>query len=145
MNALDFDLDLDSGMAAKAPSVPSSSHAPAKSAPAEVKLNFDLELPTPKAAPVADMDFQIEIPKAESAPPPALDMSGIDLNLDSGVASDDNMQSDSWQEMTTKLDLAKAYLEIGDKEGAEELLQEVVTGGDAGQVTRARGMLAQLS
>ena len=33
-------------------------------------------------------------------------------------------------EMETKLDLAIAYQEIGDKEGARELLEEVIRGGN---------------
>ena len=47
-------------------------------------------------------------------------------------------------EMDTKLDLAVAYQEIGDKEGARELLDEVLRGGTDEQVARANQMLAQL-
>jgi pilus assembly protein FimV len=49
-----------------------------------------------------------------------------------------------WQEMATKLDLASAYEEIGDKEGARELLQEVIKGGDNGQQQKARAMLSKI-
>ena len=45
----------------------------------------------------------------------------------------------------TKLDLAAAYEEIGDKEGARELLQEVVKGGDSDQQQKARTMLSKIS
>ena len=38
-----------------------------------------------------------------------------------------------WQEVATKLDLAKAYEEMGDKDGARELLSEVMKDGDAAQ------------
>lgn len=47
-------------------------------------------------------------------------------------------------EMATKLDLAVAYREIGDKEGARELLDEVIKGGSNEQVEKARKMLEQL-
>ncbi|MFA9275283.1 MAG: FimV/HubP family polar landmark protein [Candidatus Aquirickettsiella gammari] len=47
-------------------------------------------------------------------------------------------------EMATKLDLAVAYREIGDKEGARELLDEVIKGGSNEQVDKARKMLEQL-
>ncbi|MBC7502738.1 MAG: LysM peptidoglycan-binding domain-containing protein [Herminiimonas sp.] len=47
-------------------------------------------------------------------------------------------------EMSTKLDLALAYQEIGDKEGARELLDEVVKGGTSDQADRARGLLSKL-
>ena len=50
-----------------------------------------------------------------------------------------------WQEMATKLDLAAAYEEIGDKEGARELLAEVVKGGDTDQQQKARSMLSKIS
>jgi pilus assembly protein FimV len=47
-------------------------------------------------------------------------------------------------EMDTKLDLAIAYQEIGDKEGARELLDEVIRGGSDDQVERASSMRALL-
>ena len=47
--------------------------------------------------------------------------------------------------MSTKLELAKAYDEMGDREGARELLNEVVKEGNAEQQAKAQGMLAKLS
>ena len=52
--------------------------------------------------------------------------------------------SASHMEMETKLDLAIAYQEIGDKEGARELLDEVIKGGNSAQVGKANAMRAQL-
>jgi pilus assembly protein FimV len=46
--------------------------------------------------------------------------------------------------MATKLDLAAAYDEIGDKDGARELLEEVMRNGDADQQSKAKSMLSQL-
>ena len=48
-------------------------------------------------------------------------------------------------EMETKLDLAIAYQEIGDKEGARELLEEVIRGGSDEQVGRANALRAALA
>ena len=48
-------------------------------------------------------------------------------------------------EMETKLDLALAYQEIGDKEGARELLDEVIKGGTGEQIGRANAMRAALA
>jgi pilus assembly protein FimV len=48
-------------------------------------------------------------------------------------------------EMETKLDLAIAYQEIGDKEGARELLDEVIKGGNVEQSSRASAMRASLT
>lgn len=48
-------------------------------------------------------------------------------------------------EMATKLDLAIAYQEIGDREGARELLEEVVKGGNGEQSEKAKALLGKLS
>jgi pilus assembly protein FimV len=48
-------------------------------------------------------------------------------------------------EMATKLDLAVAYQEIGDREGARELLDEVIKGGSSDQIEKAKEMLKQIS
>ena len=46
-------------------------------------------------------------------------------------------------EVTTKLELAQAYEEMGDIEGMRELLQEVLSEGSAAQQESARSKLAQ--
>ena len=113
---------------------------------------------------------RIKDPAQPSKSPAALADLGLDLDLD-GDRSDRNAKGDlgansdladladltgdlaeatgpdspRWQEMATKLDLASAYDEIGDKEGARELLHEVIAGGDAQQQAKARDMLAKLA
>jgi pilus assembly protein FimV len=67
-----------------------------------------------------------------------LDFSGLDLNLN------EDMPDEDMDEVTTKLDLARAYLEMGDKEGAREILQEVIAEGNSTQQASARGMLGTL-
>jgi pilus assembly protein FimV len=78
----------------------------------------------------------------------ALDLSDVELELEPELVAQEE-SSDSaagrWQEMATKLDLASAYEEIGDKEGARELLQEVIQGGDGGQQQKARAMLSKIA
>jgi pilus assembly protein FimV len=44
----------------------------------------------------------------------------------------------------TKFDLAKAYQEMGDKDGAREILKEVIAEGDAEQKAAAQAVLASL-
>ncbi|PJB02490.1 MAG: hypothetical protein CO126_11715 [Hydrogenophilales bacterium CG_4_9_14_3_um_filter_63_34] len=51
--------------------------------------------------------------------------------------------SELWEEANTKLDLARAYLEMGDKEGAREILQEVLGEGDSQQKANADKLLAE--
>jgi len=48
-------------------------------------------------------------------------------------------------EMATKLDLAIAYQEIGDKDGARELLEEVLKGGNEEQIARAKTLMQELA
>ena len=48
-------------------------------------------------------------------------------------------------EVDTKLELARAYDDMGDKEGALELLEEALREGSEAQQARAREMIARLS
>ncbi|SDX84934.1 pilus assembly protein FimV [Nitrosomonas halophila] len=74
------------------------------------------------------------------------DLTHIDLNLgdesSSTTAEDYPVDEDlQWREVATKIDLAKAYLEMDDKEGAKEILEEVLAEGDSEQQAKARSML----
>ena len=76
-----------------------------------------------------------------------MDLSAISLDLGSagepttGAAPSNDPK---WQEVATKLDLAKAYEEMGDKDGARELLNEVMKDGDAAQKGQAQQLLTKL-
>jgi len=85
-------------------------------------------------------------PGSYSSDMPALDLSGISLDLDgaSGSASGSGDKDEKWYEVQTKFDLAKAYQEMGDKDGAREILQEVITEGDSEQKAAAESVLASL-
>lgn len=121
--------------------------------------HFDLDEPVaPAAAPVAAADSSVDSlfddAQAPAAPPenipPAqeFDLSGIDLDLNDGKTASagvDDPLSAIHMEMDTKLDLAIAYQEIGDKEGARELIDEVIKGGSEEQVAKANTMRALLS
>lgn len=79
------------------------------------------------------------------------DLAGIDLNLEDSVQEiekdenpDSGEKSEQWQEVETKLDLAKAYQEMDDKEGAKEMLEEVIRDGDEKQKKAAKKMLKSL-
>ncbi|MEO8142632.1 MAG: FimV/HubP family polar landmark protein, partial [Betaproteobacteria bacterium] len=110
--------------------------APAKVDPdATVSMDFDLNLDLGGAKPE-------EAAKAADAP---LDLGGLSFDLgtpggDAGAGSTDP----KWQEVATKLDLAKAYQEMGDKDGAKELLNEVMKEGDTAQQGQAQQMLSNL-
>ena len=165
-------IDFDLGAAASAPSEEKSDFTPegtlimGKEADSTGSggLDFDLGLPgeakpePAAAAPVApadtsgglDFDLNLDVGGGESEKPaeaaPAMDLSSISLDLgDSSSESSGAGGGDPrWQEVATKLDLAKAYEEMGDKDGARELLNEVVKDGDSAQKGQAQQLLAKL-
>lgn len=81
--------------------------------------------------------------QAESAGT-AIDLSNISLDLGAPepAGASAGAASSKWQEVAVKLDIAKAYHEIGDTDGARELLNEVLKEGDAAQQAQAKQMLA---
>lgn len=74
-------------------------------------------------------------------PEPSADTLDDFSDLDFG--SDDLLGD--MDEIGTKLDLAKAYVEMGDSEGARDMLQEVVQEGDEEQRKKAQELLQQIS
>jgi pilus assembly protein FimV len=99
------------------------------------------------------MDFVLDFPMetAQAAPVmPTMDMnlSDISLNMDDVVAEPEAVAEENhdehWHEVATKLDLAKAYQEMGDSVGAREILDEVLQEGDAQQREAAQALIAQL-
>jgi len=105
-----------------------------------------------------DLSFPGDQEKAapSEAPTPSkpedFDLSDISLELDPNQSGDvlpslEGLDDDHYSgsaEMATKLDLALAYQEIGDKEGARELLEEVVKGGNSEQSAKASDLLGKL-
>ncbi|BBP03640.1 peptidoglycan-binding protein [Sulfuriferula plumbiphila] len=99
----------------------------------------------------AGLDFDFDLPETEapmtaSDTAPALDFSDISLDLnDIGDMSQAAGEPDeAFQEAATKLDLARVYQEMGDKENAREILQEVMQEGNATQKEDAQMLLAQM-
>ncbi|MCX7185046.1 MAG: hypothetical protein NTW90_07425 [Nitrosospira sp.] len=132
--------------------MPADLDAPATNAAVETPpaedtgLAFSIDFPaTPESEPeskpaaVSGLDF---------APLPESDLVDIDLNLGEPLpnlsADTKPAESAHWHEIATKIDLARAYQEMGDNDGAREILEEVVREGDAQQQESARTMLASL-
>jgi len=57
----------------------------------------------------------------------------------------DSGSADQWDEAATKLDLAKAYIDMGDAEGAKSILEEVATEGNEDQKRQASDLAAQIT
>ena len=88
------------------------------------------------AAPAADagLDFKI-------------DVGDLNINLDdtsTQAAPSAAARDGHWYDVQQKFDLAKAYQEMGDKDGAREILQEVIKEGDAEQQSQAQTLLNSL-
>ncbi len=132
--------------------------------------DFNLDLPAgsqtdialdaaPTDAP-ADIDFNLDLPAidapaaaAEPAAPAAdpgldfkIDVGDLNINLDepSTAAAPAEGKDGHWYDVQQKFDLAKAYQEMGDNDGAREILQEVLKEGDTGQKDQAQKLLGAL-
>ncbi|MGB7543730.1 MAG: FimV/HubP family polar landmark protein [Burkholderiales bacterium] len=125
--SINFDLPGAAGGAAQAAAEPTS-------AAASGGIDFDLGL--------AGGGAQAEAPKA---PEMGLSAISLDLGTPGGGNGSGGAPDARWQEVATKLDLAKAYEEMGDKDGARELLNEVAKEGDAAQQQQAQTRLQALS
>lgn len=160
-SGFDFDFDLDAAPTVVTPPVaepvvdvpaPTPVSSPAKE---ELSFDFDLDVPsvaTPAAAPAPAPDepepFRLDLPdvdlgSAEVSPPamqreqPESVSASLDDELgDLGVFGDDAV--------ATKLDLARAYMDMGDPDGARSMLEEVIAEGDSTQQDEARKLLASL-
>jgi pilus assembly protein FimV len=131
---LDFDIDLNSLTAS--PAAPAT--ALAEPAAGDGGLDFDMS--------GLSMDSPGEPKLQSAAAAPEIDLSGINLDLgtETAPAISPTGKDDHWYDVQTKFDLAKAYQEMGDKDGAREILKEVLQEGDAEQKTAAQAVLSSL-
>jgi pilus assembly protein FimV len=125
-------------------------------------LDFKLDGPSsvspmmqPKSTP---SPFPEPEPVLISSPPPApqltrpaaaIELDKLDLAFDPQRSTFEDptpsVLDGQWHDAATKLDLAKAYQEMGDVEGAREILQEVLHEGDEQQKTEAQTLLSRLA
>lgn len=66
---------------------------------------------------------------------------------DAALGAEDEPEFDflsGTNEVATKLDLAQAYIDMGDPDGARDILSEVLTEGDEGQRSEAKEMLGRI-
>jgi len=157
--AMDFNVDLPAAEAG-------APEAPAMQSSSSSGLDFDIDLNSLTASPAAasaspastaaeGLDFDMSglsldtpgEPRMAHAPSaPEIDLSGISLDLgtETAPAISPTGKDDHWYDVQTKFDLAKAYQEMGDKDGAREILKEVLAEGDAEQKTAAKSVLSSL-
>jgi pilus assembly protein FimV len=97
--------------------------------------------------PSLDLSGVPDLPPAASNRPPAdsepADFSAMRFDIEAAAVIDTPEDARS-QDLATRLDLAAAFAEIGDKAGARELLEQVLEEGDPQLRGRARSMLDEL-
>lgn len=142
------------------PDVPAAPAAPA--APAEGGLEFDLgslSLETPGSEPSAPAAASAPTMPATGGDELSLDLGDFDLKTDAGTSApagggesaelslDAPMEDASGaggDEASTKLDLARAYIDMGDNDMAKSLLTEVAQQGTAEQQKEAQELLKRI-
>ncbi len=124
-------------------------------------FDFDLvsEKPTTAKAPSEEIsfDFDLDVDSSTSSNSMQLDVPSLEIpSLDMGPAKTPT-SNDSTQQIpalntdflgddavATKIDLARAYLDMGDADGARSMLEEVLTEGSASQREEASKILSEI-
>ncbi len=137
----DFNIELPP---ASVPAAPEVQPAPSN------MLEFNIDLPA-ASEPASAKPVAVPAAKADTGGLDfKVDFSGIDLNLDDAkpaaapAAVAGTPKDAQWEDVQQKFDLARAYQEMGDKEGAVEILHEVEREGDAEQKAEAQKLLQSL-
>ncbi len=160
----EFDLD-------PLPSSAMTAEKPAPAAPEKVDVPLSIDDPelvntivNPAKLAADDVDFDVKLSDSvflgQPAMPTDFDIGSINLDLSAPPAelaavppapapaapevAVPEVHDAQWEEVNTKLDLAKAYEEMGDLEGARELLQEVLVEGSGDLVAQAQAILTRI-
>ncbi|MBY6213128.1 hypothetical protein KUV95_16375 [Microbulbifer agarilyticus] len=98
-------------------------------------------------SPAAAQDLDLAVMDAPASAQPAADttedLADLSFDLEGDLDSELNLLEGS-DEVSTKLELAQAYLDMGDKEGAREILGEVVDESAGEHQQRAKEMLERM-
>lgn len=148
-NTIDFDLNMD-----LTPDTGGAKSAGGGS------VDFEsLDLGTPSSNLIdfesGKSDFTLDAPIQESPPPGAggdeikwefdAPSESTAASADAGGESGNGAADAHWDETATKLDLARAYIDMGDAEGARSILDEVLAEGNEQQKQQARELAAQIA
>ena len=155
----DLDLDLGEPVAATAPSPLEATQSFAPSARRTDDDSMSLDFSTSKSAPLRSGPTAAKLPEPEP-----FDLSGISLDLDLPAGDDDktvprlaksnakfddsdlpSLDDDGNDDpLARKIELAEEFRQIGDKDGARDLLNEVVAKATGAVKSKAQSMLADL-
>ena len=113
----------------------------------ELTADIGEELILDEALEVGDLDIDLDLDREigglelDLVDDDALD---LDLDDDSLELGDDEDELNLDQDASSKLDLARAYIEMGDNDGAKPLLEEVLREGDDEQVSEANELISNI-
>ena len=118
--------------------------------------NITFEMPVPDSVldevsqSKSDEDFEIDMDSTVQAPALSLSMDEEDEDDDEQETilvprSSESEEQSAEDEIGTQLDLAKAYIELGDNDNAKTILDEIVAQGNEEQKQQAQDMLGQIS
>ena len=130
---LDMDLDLDMSMTDDSASDDTEAEIDLTAEAAELDLTEEAS----EDDLMADLDLSMD------------DIATADESADLGMSLDDDLgdmdlsEPLDVEEIGTKLDLAKAYLDMGDHEGARDILEEVIAAGNDEQKKEAEELMSQ--
>ena len=119
--------------------------------PAVASTDVDLDLDELTAAlKVSEMGDTVEQPRDDATveqPRPSIDEDDVasTMKLAAGDMSEDLQEARTMTEVGTKLDLARAYVDMGDPSGARGILEEVLDEGDDSQRQQAQALLDSLA
>ncbi len=148
--ALDDDLDLEDALADDG-NLESDSPEAEVAGTEELKDLEELEGLAPtdeleESKVVSESDPETELPVASEKVGEDADMAEtVDIDENELGDDDDFDFLAGTDEAATKLDLARAYIEMGDSDGARDILEEVALEGDSDQKTEAQELLKNLA
>lgn len=147
----DFLLDLDEGVKDLSPAEPVVANEVPQD-DLELPADFDLSLademdtnpaePDAFAAELDDVNAELDRLSQSIAEPTFTE---ADAAMGDELGEDDFDFLAGTDEAATKLDLAQAYIDMGDNDGARDILNEVLTEGDEKQRGEAKEMLSHLA
>ena len=100
-------------------------------------IDFDME--------GIDLDLGVEEKPGQDETLEFADLEDLSLPAEEAAEGTAEEKDEEWDECTTKLDLARAYMEMGDNDGAESLLNEVAVEGNDDQKQQAQELLTQIN
>jgi pilus assembly protein FimV len=126
----------------------------------QVDVDVDLSGEATGTHAVNGGDLDVDLSSATTGTLPAANGGGLDLDVGTAtvpdtafaatqrLASEDlalpDLEPVTMSEVGTKLDLARAYMDMGDPEGARNILEEVLSEGSAAQKQEAQRLMESL-